>query len=591
MEVVMRKKIGRLLVWIGGIVVVVGTVVVAIVIIAAVKDEDGVPDEVILTVNFEKQVVEYVPDNPLAKLMNEDVQSLRGMVGVLDRAATDERVVGLLAKAGSAQMGFAQIQEVRDAVLAFRESGKPTVVYAETFGEGGAGNSSYYLASAFETIYLQPSGDVGLTGLRAEHPFVKGLLDSLDVVPRMAGRYEYKNAMNLFTEDHFTEPHREATEVMLQSMYEQIVADVAVARKKTPDQVKKMIDEGPILGADALALGLVDELAYRDEVYDRVKTKWGAGAEYLSLDKYGDKEGSAFDEGTQVALIYGVGQVTRGKSDYSPASGSSNMGSSTVTKAFRDAVKDKNVKAILLRIDSPGGSYVASDAIWREVEKAKKAGKPVIASMGNVAASGGYYVAMNADKIVAQPGTITGSIGVLAGKMLTEGFWKKLGITWDYAQVGENAMFWSSGRDFTPEQWAQFNGSLDRVYVDFTQKAADGRGMSREDIRAVAKGRVWTGADAKARGLVDELGGFQVALYLTREALKLERDAPIELRVFPKEKTLVELVLEKGFIRTVSNVDVLVSLVHDLRPVFQFARAVGVTHQPGVVEMPEIRVE
>jgi len=587
----MRKRIGRILAWIGGIVVVVGGTVAVLAIIAALKGDDSVPDQVILTVNFEKQVVEYVPDNPIAKLMNEDVQSLRGLIGTLDKARTDERVVGLLARVGDSPMGFAQIQEVRDAILAFRKSGKPAIAYAETFGEAGAGNGGYYLASAFETIYLQPSGDVGLTGFRAEHPFVKGLLDSLDIVPRMAHRYEYKNAMNLFTEDHFTDAHREATEVLLGSMFEQVVNDLAVSLGKTPDEVKKMIDQGPILGTDAVALGLVSDLAYRDEVYDRVIARFGNDPQYLTLEKYGKSAGSTFDKGTEVALIYGVGQVTRGKSDYNPTSGSGNMGSDTVAKAIRDAVKDKDVQAIVFRIDSPGGSYVASDAIWREVEKAKKAGKPVIATMGNVAGSGGYFVAMGADKIVAQPGTITGSIGVLAGKMLTDNFWKKLGVTWDYAHVGENAMFWSSGQDFTPEQWEQFEGWLDRVYVDFTQKAADGRGMSREDIHAVAKGRIWTGVDAKARGLVDELGGFQVALNLTRQALNLEEDAPIHLRVFPKEKTLVELILEKGVIRTLGQADVLASLIHDLRPVFQFAKTVGLTQKSGVVEMPNIAIE
>lgn len=587
----MRKRIGKILAWIGGIVVVVGGTVAVFAIIAALKDDDAVPAQVILTVNLEKQVVEYVPDNPIAKLMNEDMQSLRGIVGALDKARTDERVVGLLARVGDSPMGFAQVQEVRDAILAFRKSGKPAIAYAETFGEGGAGTGGYYLASAFETIYLQPSGDVGLTGFRAEHPFVKGLLDSLDVVPRMAHRYEYKNAMNLFTEDHFTDAHREATEALLGSMYDQVVVDLAASLGKTTGQVKNIIDQGPILGTDAVALGLVSELAYRDEVYDRVKTLLGEKTAYLSLEKYGKRAGTTFEEGTEVALVYGVGQVTRGKSDYNPTSGSGNMGSDTVSKAIRDAVKDKDIRAIIFRIDSPGGSYVASDAIWREVEKAKKAGKPVIATMGNVAGSGGYFVAMGADKIVAQPGTITGSIGVLAGKMLTEGFWKKLGVTWDYAHVGENAMFWSSGQDFTPEQWAQFEGWLDRVYIDFTQKAAEGRGMSRDDIHAVAKGRIWTGVDAKERGLVDELGGFQVALNLTRQALDLEEEAPIHLRVFPKEKTLVELILEKGVIRTFSHTDVLASLIHDLRPVFQFAKAVGITQKSGVVEMPNVLIE
>ena len=587
----MRKKIGRFLAWIGGIVVVIAGVVILLAIISALKDDEGVPDQVVLTLNLEKRVVEYVPDNPIAKLMNEDVASLRDMIGVLDKARTDERVKGVLAKVGNSPMGFAQIQEIRDAILAFRQSGKFTVAYAETFGEAGAGNGGYYLASAFETIYLQPSGDVGLTGLRAEHPFVKGLLDSLDVKPVMSSRYEYKNAMNLFTEERFTDAHREATEAILQSMHSQIVNDLAKALEKTPDQVKKIIDQGPILGTDAVALGLVDGLKYRDEVYASVKGTVSDEAEFLTLSKYGKKAGTTFDEGTEVALIYGVGAVTRGKSDFDPASGSGNMGSDTVTKAFRDAVKDDAVKAIVFRIDSPGGSYVASDAIWREVEKAKAAGKPVIATMGNVAGSGGYFVAMGADKIVAQPGTITGSIGVLAGKMLTEGFWKKIGVTWDYAQVGQNAMFWSSGKDFTPAQRAQFEAWLDRVYVDFTQKAATGRGMSREDVHGVAKGRIWTGVDARERGLVDELGGLQVALNLTREALNLAADDPIHLRLFPKEKTLVELILEKGVIRTVSQTDVVLDLIQDLRPMFQFARSVGLTRQVGVVEMWDVHIE
>lgn len=587
----MRSKMKTVLAWIGGIVVLVGVVSALIGVISAFKDDDSVPEKVLLTLTFGKQVVEYVPENPIAKIMNEDVMSLRDMIGALDRASRDDRVVGILAKVNGTGMGYAQAQEVRDAILAFGESGKATIAYAETFGEVGGGTGSYYLASAFETIYLQPSGDVGLTGLGAEHPFVKGMLDSLDIVPRMANRYEYKNAMNLFTEDHFTKPHREATEAMLNAMFDQIVSGIAQTRNKTTDEVRTIIDNGPYLGLDALEVGLVNDLAYRDDVLERVEARFGTDAEQLSLQKYGSRVGKGFDDGTDVALIYGVGQVTRGKSDFSPASGSGNMGSDTVTKAFRDAVKDKKVKAIVFRIDSPGGSYVASDAIWREVGRARKAGKPVIATMGNVAGSGGYYVAMGADKIVAQPGTITGSIGVVAGKMLTEGFWEKLGITWDYAHVGENALFWSSGKDFTPEQWEKFNTWLDRVYVDFTQKAADGRGMSREDIHAVAKGRIWSGTDAKERGLIDELGGFQVALKLTREALNLEPDAPIKLRVFPKEKKLIDLILEKGVIRTVTHADVVVALIQNLRPIFQFAKAVGISEQHGVLEMAPITVE
>ncbi|MDA0712097.1 MAG: S49 family peptidase, partial [bacterium] len=242
----MKNKIRRILSWIGGMVVFGTVAVVVIVVIVVMKDASAMPDQVILTLDLEKEVVEYVPDDPLAKLIREDVQTVRTLVGSIDLAAHDDGVVGLIARVGDSPLGFAQIQEIRDAILAFRQSGKPTAVFAETFGEGG--NGAYYLASAFDKIYLQPSGDVGLMGLRAEHPFVKGLLDSIDVIPRMAGRHEYKNAMNLFTEDHFTDAHREATEAMLQSMYGQIVRDLAVALDRTPDRIKELMDQGPFLG-------------------------------------------------------------------------------------------------------------------------------------------------------------------------------------------------------------------------------------------------------------------------------------------------------------------------------------------------------
>ena len=583
----MQKKIGRILAWIGGI--TVGLVILIILSVALFSGEDPVPDQVILEINLEQEVVEYVPEDPFAKLITDEVRSLRDVVGALDAAASDNRVVGLLARGGAAPMGFAQVQEIRDAVVAFGKSGKSTAIFAETFGEFGAGNVGYYLATAFERIYLQPSGDIGLIGLAMEHPFVKGTLDTLGIGVQMDHRYEYKNAMNLFTETKFTDAHREASEVLLESMVDQMVLGISRARGTTPEAVRDLINRGPFLASSAHAEGLVDSLAYWDEVRDQVKGEHGKDAKWLDIKNYLKRiEEKPYREGTKVALIYGVGPVHRGKSDYDPLSASMTMGASTLTKAFRDAVKDVEVRAILFRIDSPGGSYVASDAIWREVAKAKKADKPVVVSMGNVAGSGGYFVAMNADKIVAQPGSITGSIGVLAGKFITTEFWKRLGMTWDTAQVGENALIWGTGAEFTPGQWARFQTWLDRIYEDFTAKVGEGRNMSQAEVHAVAKGRIWTGEDAKAHGLVDELGGMKAAMRLIREALELEADTSLNLVVFPKEKNLIEQVMEKGLIRTLSNGDALARFATELQPVFRFARTVGQPRQ--VLEMAPVDI-
>ncbi|MGH9650291.1 MAG: signal peptide peptidase SppA, partial [Terriglobales bacterium] len=243
---------------------------------------------------------------------------------------------------------------------------------------------------------------------------------------------------------------------------------------------------------------------------------------------------------------YGSGGVERGKSGFNPLTGDFTMGSDTVAAAFRAAIDDQDVKAILFRVDSPGGSYVASDTIWREVERARKAGKPVIVSMGDLAGSGGYFVAMSADKIVAQPGTITGSIGVLGGKMLTSGFWDKIGISWDEVHAGANATMWTGTHDYSPAEWQRFEGFLDRIYSDFTTKVAAGRKLTKEEVLKIAKGRIYTGEDAKAIGLVDELGGFDTALRLAKQAAKIPDSEEVKLRTYPRPRTLGEVLLAFG---------------------------------------------
>jgi protease-4 len=537
----MSKAIVRFLAILGAL-WLIGMVIV---LVAVIGKKGRVPSKTILEANFEQTFLEDAPDTPTARLMLNQKQTLRDVVDAIDRGASDDRVVGMIAKIGAAPMGMAQTQEIRDAVQRFRAHNKFAVAYSETFGEFGPGNGSYYLATAFDHIYLQPSGDVGLTGIIMESPFVKGTLSKLGMTFHGDHRYEYKNALNSLTETKYTAPHKEAMTAIMNSWFNQMKDGICQARQIAPDKFQAIVDAGPYLGKEAVAAKLVDAVAYRDEVYGDVKNKAGDGAELLYLDKYLSRAGRPHDHGKTIALVFGVGGVTRGLSDYDPVQGSQTMGSDTVAGAIRAAADDKDVKAILFRVDSPGGSYVASDTIWREVVRARQAGKPVIVSMGNLAGSGGYFVAMAADKIVAEPGTITASIGVLGGKMLTSGLWDKVGLSWDEVHDGENATMFTGTHDYTPAEWGRFQAWLDRVYVDFTSKVADGRRLPKEKVLEIAKGRIWSGQDAKNLGLVDELGGYDTALKLAKQAAKVPEADDVRIVVFPRAKTLLESMLDR----------------------------------------------
>ena len=595
----MRRFIVRVLAVIGGaVVIMVLASLIGVSMLYRAKGGERIPEKTIMEINFEQEFVEYHTDNSVAGVFSPQAPTLRDVLDAMEMAANDKRVVALVARVGRNTLGLAQIQEIRDAVLAFRQSGKPAIVHAEAFGEFGPGTGAYYLATAFGEIYLQPSGDVGLTGLIYETPFVRGTLDKLGVVPRMDHRQEYKSAMNTFTEQKFTAPHRESTQKVMESQFGQIVKGIATARGLSEDTIRKLTNRGPLSGQEALAEKLIDGIAYRDEIATKVKEQAGQDAKALKFTKYLTRADRPHEKGDTIALIYGVGAVQRGKGSYDPMSGSAGMGSDTVTAAFRAAIEDKEVKAILFRVDSPGGSYVASDTIWRETLRAKEAGKPVVVSMGNVAGSGGYFVAMSADKIVAQPGTITGSIGVLAGKMLTNGFWEKVGISWDEVHTSDNATLWTATHDYTPQQWGQFQQWLDRVYNDFTTKAAQGRNLPKEKILEVAKGRIWTGEDAKAFGLVDELGGFPLALSLTKAAAGIAETADVHLEMFPRKKTsLRQLLLERLLeeeeddeIDPENPTTVLMRTIQQTQPIAQLASQLGLAPSPGVLTMPQSRL-
>jgi protease IV len=553
----------------------------------------AMPDKVILEADFERPLVEYAPEDTVTGVLVETPTTVLRTVEALERASRDDRVQGLVARVGVTDMGLGKIQEIRNGVLAFRSKGKFAVAYAQTLGEAGPGNGAYYLATAFDEIYLQPSGDLGLTGLMIQSPFVLGTLEKLGIVPRLDRRGKYKTAVETFTERKYSEANRESVTAIMESRFRQITRSIAERRGIPEEDVPALIDRGPFLGKEAVEARLVDGLAYRDEVIETVKKKAGQGAELFSLDKYGTRNAEETGGGPVIALIYGVGPVHQGKSSHSRFLGEASMGSDTVSAAFRAAVKDEDVRAVLFRVDSPGGSYVASDTIWRETVRAKEAHKPVVVSMGELAASGGYFVSSAAEKIVAQPATLTGSIGVFGGKAITRDLWDKIGVTWDEVHTSDHSTMWSSIQDFTPEEWKRIQEWLDRVYDDFTGKVAEGRKLPIERVLESAQGRGWTGEDALRLGLVDELGGFPEALKLAKKASGIPEDARVRLKLFPRKKSLTEKVMTKLLAEEDESDDAedeISSLMafglEVTRPLIHLARTMGFISRPGDLMMP-----
>jgi protease IV len=490
----------------------------------------------ILELDLTEGVIEVRPADPLSAVMTRHQPTLNDILAGLRLARDDDRVKALIVRVGGKPVGLAVVQELRDAIMRFGEAGKPTVAWAETFGEFSAGNVAYYLATAFETIYLQPSGDLGLTGLAVERVFLRGALDKLGVTMEVGARHEYKSAAEQLTERGFSGPAREAAQRMAESVTEQLAGAIAARGSIPAEQAMELINKGPYLAEQARDAGLIDVLGYRDEVYTAVRKQVRNGGEepvLLYLGRY-QRSRDLANRARQlagprqhaVALISATGAIRRGRSGRSPMGGSS-MGSDSIAAALRSATADPRIRAVVLRVNSPGGSYVASDTIWREVVRTRNAGKPVVVSMGDVAASGGYFISMAADAIIAQPGTITGSIGVISGKPVISEMLGKAGVSTDSIVLGGNAAMFSTSRPFSPQEWELVDAWLDHIYADFTGKVAAGRGLSAERVHELARGRVWTGADARERELVDELGGIDKAADIARRRAGLPASAPL----------------------------------------------------------------
>jgi protease IV len=510
----------------------------------------------ILELDLTDGIAEGQPADPLAALLTIRRTRLQDVLDGLRRAGADDRVRALVVKVGGSRIGLAKIQELRAAIGDFRKSGKLAVAWSESFGDFLHGNLPYYLATGFDRIYLQPSGSLGLTGVAVEQVFLRNALDKLGIDFQSAKRHEFKSAADQLTEAGFTGPAREAAARLAESVTEQLAGAIAAGRGLSVEQAAKLIARGPYLASQALDAGLVDGLMYRDEVYDQVRRDAGHDAMLLYLQRYqrtrslGDlprRLGSSVQSIAPgqhercVAMIYAHGAIRQGRSGRG-GPGGSGMGSDTVAAALRAAAADDNARAVVLRVNSPGGSYTASDVIWREVVRLRAAGKPVVVSMGDVAASGGYFISAPADVIVTQPGTITGSIGVIMGKPVLQELFERAGVTTDSITDGAGAAqatMFSSARPFSAAEWTRINAWLDAIYADFTAKVASGRRMPVDRVHELARGRVWTGADAIAAGLADEAGGMREATAIARKRAGLPDDAPV--RVYPRLGPLDQL--------------------------------------------------
>ena len=521
---------------------IVGTIVGALVVIAFTVRLSSQPSRgSVLEMVLNDDIPEYVPVDGLTQFLGGRKLTMRDYVEALRMARDDSRINGLLVAIDGPGVGSARLQELRDAIVDFQGGGRKwAVAYLETAGEFSPGNRDYYLATACGSIWLAPPGDINLTGLRAEVSFVRGTLDKLGIVPDFDHIGKYKNAMNTITDTAMNDAYRESLDALVRSVYRQVRGGMAEGRKMSEEEMTALIDKGPHIGPKALQAKLVDSLGYRDQLEDHLKMKNGGSLPLIKVGRY-LKAGRFYDRGPKIALIYGLGGVSRGESDLNPLTGDTSMGSDTIAAAIKKAREDSAIRAIVFRVDSPGGSYIASDLIYHEV-MLTKGRKPLVVSMGDLAGSGGYFVAMGADKIVAEPSTITASIGVLAGKLVTTGFWSKVGITFDAVQRGAHATFFSTSAKYTPEERAIFESWLERIYKDFVSKAAKGRGKTFEQIHAVAQGRIWSGEDALRLGLIDELGGLTTAVKRALEMADLDPEGRAQLVVMPEPKSLVSQV-------------------------------------------------
>ena len=529
-----------------GVLLLVGLLGLAIVFSAFRRSEPRIEDNSVLALRVAGSLPDYVPDDPLRRFLGNNDQSLSNLDLQFRKAKVDKRIRAIVLDINMTGIGMGKAEEIRDAIADFRSSGKPVYAYLEY-----ATDKEYYIATACDKIYVSPPGELFINGLAANVMFFRGSLDKLGIYPDMVQVGKYKTAVETFTRKDMSDANREFINSLLDDLYGRLVDTIAKSRNKSPDEVRALIDDAPYSAEKAKELGLIDGAAYKDEIEKELKKSLGyKDSDDLRVVRNGDyneidEESLGLDKGERIAVIYASGDIGSGKSNDGPT-GDQSIGSDTVSRAINDARDDKSIKAIVIRVDSPGGSGLASDIIWHAVELAK-AKKPVVISMSDVAASGGYYIAAGANKIVAQPSTITGSIGVFAGKPVLKGFYDWLGISNEYVLRGKQAGMFRESEQFTPEERAKFEDLIKRTYYeDFVPKVARGRNKSAEYIDSIAQGRVWTGAQGRERGLVDEFGGLDHAVEVAKQLANIPKDKGVHRVILPYRPTLFQQIFNTG---------------------------------------------
>ena len=495
----------------------------------------------VLALKVAGELPDYVPDTLAGRIFGKERLSMTTLVEQLRKAKVDKRINGVLLEIDLLGAGWGKADELREVIADFRASGKP--IYA--FIEVGT-NKEYYVATACDRVYVSPSGDLFINGLAADVMFFRGALDKLGVYPDVYQIGKYKNAPDQFTRKEMTKEHREVVNAILEDFFNRFVNTVAGARKKSPEDIRALIDRAPLSAEEARDAGLIDGAIYRDEVEGELKKRLGyKDDEELRVTRaetYREisAESVGLNRGERIAVIYASGEIWPGKSESGSMGGDQSVGSDTMVKAINDAARDKSIKAIVLRVDSPGGVHYASDAIWHAVEVAKQK-KPVVVSMGDLGASGGYYISCSANKILAEPSTITGSIGIFAGKPVVKGLYDWLGVTNEYVLRGKTAGLFRETEKFTPEERERFEATVRSKYYDeFVPKVAKGRGRDPEYIDSVGQGRVWTGAQAKEKGLVDEFGGLDKAVEVARELAGIPADKGVRRVILPHPRNFFD---------------------------------------------------
>ena len=534
----------RLVLSLIGLAVVVSMAAVVLTFVA-VSRGPSVPSSATLVLRPGGDLPEVEPDDVVGQVFGRDVSTVRGFVEALRRASRDDRVRAVLLMPSTLNVPYwGKVQEMRDAIVAFRKSGKHVTAFLE-FG----GDREYYLASAADRVFLMPTSSLDLTGVASYEMFLRGTLDKIGAYPDFVHIGDYKTAPNQLTQKGFTPAHREMAQSLNRDMYDQLVAGIADARKKSENEVRDLLDKGPFVAKEALDAGLVDDLAYEDELDDRVPelgdgkaTRRMEGGDYQRTRP----QSVGLRTRSRIAVLYVVGTIVSGRSGFDGVNGSV-VGSETIIDQIRKIRDDASIKAIVLRIDSPGGSSVASDVIWRELKitRDENPKRPIVTSMSDLAASGGYYIAMPTEAIVAQPGTLTGSIGIFGGKMVIGGTLDKLGVTTEAVVSGANAGIYSPFAPFTPAQREKVASFMDDFYKNFLTKVAESRKSTPAAIHAVAQGRVWTGRQALGHGLVDALGGLDAAVALAKEKAKIPANEDVQLVVYPERRGLLDALSEQ----------------------------------------------